>query len=147
MANKKPKPFLLSVCLYSLLVIQLLLFVFLFLVIFKFDQLAQLRDAFGSKTNIIPITWWVYIPVSISLLNGYSVIQMLRQKIHAVLIFHTLSVLLILYLVLNPPYEWANIIFVVFINYLIGMHYSWFKKETLPLEESEDSSEKQLLES
>lgn len=126
--KRKPKPLLLNISLYSLLVLHIVLLLALVLVMFKFNELDELYSFFHMNAQQIPISWFIYFPLLLITATLYSIIQMLRRKLHAVYLFYILSFIVFVLLIISSPTEWVNILMLVIVNYVISMYYSWFKK-------------------
>lgn len=125
----KPKPLLLSISLYSMLVVQMILLSGLIYALLNFQHLDNLYSIYHIDSQKLPLAWQLYLPLLMLITFIYAVIQMLRRKKHAVFIFYILSGILFLLLIISQPIEWINIFILIFMNYMIFMNYSWFKHE------------------
>lgn len=135
------KPLLLSVVLYSLLVLQVILFLGIVILFFSLDNLDDIYSSFHLGERFNPYGSFLYLLVFIILIILFSIIQMLRQKIYAVHLFQFLSVILLVSLLFTQPIEWLNILLIVFVNIVIVINYSWFKDKrstNIDIEENED---------
>lgn len=135
------KPLLLSVVLYSLLVLQVILFLGIVILFFSLDNLDDIYSSFHLGERFNPYGSFLYLLVFIILIILFSIIQMLRQKVYAVHLFQFLSVILLVSLLFTQPIEWLNILLIVFVNIVIVINYSWFKDKRstdIDIEENED---------
>ena len=135
------KPLLLSVVLYSLLVLQVILFLGIVILFFSLDNLDDIYSSFHLGERFNPYGSFLYLLVFIILIILFSIIQMLRQKVYAVHLFQFLSVILLVSLLFTQPIEWLNILLIVFVNIVIVINYSWFKDKrstNIDIEENED---------
>ncbi len=141
------KPLLLSVVLYSLLVLQVVLFLGIISLFFSLDNLDEIYQSFHLGEGFNPYGSFLYFLVFIILIIMFSIIQMLRQKVYAVHLFQFLSLILIISLLFMQTIEWLNILLIVFLNVVIQMNYSWFKDKRstdLRKEENEENEDKDL---
>ncbi len=121
------KPYLLNITLYSLLVVLSLLLIANSYLVYNIDKIETLYAFFHIDSYQIRSTGAVYISLSLILIAIYSVIQMLRRKIHGIYLFFFISLIVTVYLIQNEPFELVNIFILIIINYVLFMYRSWFK--------------------
>ncbi len=124
---QKPKPYLLNITLYSLLVVFLIMLVVNTYFISNKSEMDSLYSFFYFDNYKIFAKGAIYISFFLLLLSIYSIIQMHRRKIHGVYIFFLSSLIVIIYLIFSEPIEFVNIFMLITINYILFMHRSWFK--------------------
>jgi len=139
MIAKPPKPFLLSLTLYSLLVLQVVFLLGLVVLLFKYQQLDDLYHSYHTNDLVNPFGWFLYVIIFILLAKLYAIVQMLRQKICGAYIFHFFSLILLVYLFIASPIEWVNVVLVVLLNVIMIIYYPWFKDKAISQPEEDQS--------
>ncbi|OYT16066.1 MAG: hypothetical protein B7C24_09735 [Bacteroidetes bacterium 4572_77] len=125
------KPLFLSVTLYSLFLLQILYLVVVLLLNFKFDFLEEKYANYHSNPLVNPYGWLLYALIVLVLSKLFSIISMMRRRIFGAYLYHFLSLILIVFLLLPTQKEWANISLIIMLNFIIRMYYPWFKYKPL----------------
>jgi len=139
--TKKGKriPYLLSICIWGVFIIQLIIIAGAFLLMFNLSSFNELQSFFATDDSFIVTNGFLNLVIIFFLIFIYSSIQILRRKIHAVYIFHLLSFFLIAFLIYNSPTEWVNVLMIILVNYFIFINLSWFKEQDNHTNPDEDA--------
>ncbi len=143
-SQKTPKPFLLSITLYSLLVAQIFALAGWFGVALRMNDFKQLYLNFSLDPSTGDLVSTLYYPVIFIIFLSYATIQMLRRKTHAFFLFLGLSALLIGALAFQSPPDMVNIFLTVGVNVILALHYTWFFKKTAPEEEKLEQNQAEI---
>ena len=128
-------PFVLSVVLWAILITETLLLTGLLIVAFNSEQLLFLQTSFGLTHPNFPIFSMILMPIILVILGGFSTIMMMRRKIFAYYLFLILSALLSVILLVQPDIDLFNLLVLLVLNVLIGVHLLWFKSNSAPQNE------------
>jgi len=134
----KARPFLLSITLYSVLVLQFVLFVATTaLVLFK-SEMEELQLFVYSDISQMQSHWVIYFALILILFSIFSIIQMLRQKKYGVYLFSIFSIIIIVIILMGRPIEFLNIFMLLMVNYVFYMYHSWFSLHAKMHDEEND---------
>jgi hypothetical protein len=125
-SERKAKPFLLSITLYSLMVAQVFALVGWFGVALRMTDFKQLYLNFSLDPSTGDLFSTLYYPVIFILFLSYSTIQMLRRKTHAFYMFLVLSLILVIALASQSPPDITNIFLTAVVNAVLALHLNWF---------------------
>ena len=135
-------PFVLSVVLWATLITEILLLAGLLIVASNSEQLLFLQTSFGLTHPNFPIFSMILMPIILVILGVFSTIMMMRRKIFAYYLFVILSALLSVILLVQSDIDLFNLLVLLVLNVIIGIHFMWFKSNsTLKKEEKEDKPE------
>lgn len=132
----KKTPFLLGVTLYGLLLLLVLMFLGIILVLMNVNQFSFLHENYSQQSAVYGSFTLVYLPFLFIIISIYTVLQLLRRKKHARVLFILLSLFLLAFLLWQNPIDGLNILFLILINIIILIHPSWFKKSGTDLVEN-----------
>lgn len=133
--NQKTKlPFLLSIILYSLLVLSTLIFIVFISLALHQDQFKFLLEAYSTRNFELSLLSQLYTPFIFIVFYMISIVMMILAKNYAYYIFYILNLFLLLVLLINPPIHFLNISLIVLINLIIIWQFSVHKKVQLEQE-------------
>jgi len=138
---KKPRPFLLSILLYSLLTVLLIILVVNLFFVFNMGAMDDLYTFFYTSSYGLPIKNRVFASSLIIILAIFSVVFMLKRKLYGLYIFAIVSVLVIVYLLLIDPIDQLNITVLIALNTFLFLFKSSIKLNVFETaEEQNDTS-------
>ena len=139
--NRRAKlPFLLSILLYSLLVLSSLIFVVLMFLALHQDQFKFLIEAYSTRSFELGLLSQLYAPLLFIVVYIITVVMMILVKKYAYYVFYALNIFLILALLINPPIHFLNIGLIISINFIIIWQVSIHRKAQM-VEEMEINEE------
>lgn len=136
MNQKKKLPFLLSIILYSLLVLSTLFFIVFISLALHQDQFKLLLDIYSSRSLELSLLSQLYSPFLFIVVYIISIVMMILAKKQAYYLFYILNLFLLLVLLINPPIHFLNIGLIVLINLIIIWQFSVHKKVLLDQEKA-----------
>lgn len=133
--NPKAKlPFLLSILLYSLLVLSTLIFIVFMVLAFHQDQFKYLIEAYSSRSFELSLLSQLYTPFLFIVVYIASIIMMILTKTYAYYIFYILNLFLLFVLFINPPIHVLNIGLIILVSFIVFWQFSVYKKVKLKQE-------------
>lgn len=135
---QEKRPYLLSITIYSVLVLQFILLIATVLIFLWEKNMESVQAFIYSKEIIGGLKWGLVFGLCFSVIFIYSNIQMLRRKVHGMYLAFSFSLLLVLFLLFSNPIDFFNIFIILLINYIYYMYRSWFR--VLNAEDSENVS-------
>ena len=133
--NQKTKlPFLLSIILYSLLVLSTLIFIVFISLALHQDQFKFLIELYSSRRFELSLLSQLYTPFLFIVGYIISIVMMILDKKMAYYIFYVLNLFLLVVLVLNPPIHFPNMGLIVLVNLVVFWQFSVHKKAKLTQE-------------
>ena len=124
---KKPRPFLLSILLYSLLTVLLIILAVNLFFMFNLGEMDDLYTFFYTSSYGLPMKNRVFASSFIIILAIFSVVFMLKRKLYGLYVFAIISVLVIVYLLLNDPVDLLNIMVLIMMNLFLFILKSSFR--------------------
>ena len=134
MSPKTKLPFLLSILLYSLLVLSTVIFIVFISLALHQDQFEYLLKAFSSRSFELSLLSQLYTPLLFIVIYIASLVMMILAKTYAYYIFYSLNIFLLLVLLVNPPIHFLNMGLIIFICFFIFWQFSAFKKAKMKQE-------------
>lgn len=133
--NQKTKlPYILSILLFSLLVLSSLIFVIFILLALHQDQFIYLHETYSSYTFELSLLSQLYAPFVFIMVYIFSIIMMLLHKKFAYYLFFLLNFFLLIILSINPPIHFLNMSLIILVNLIIYWQYSVYNKLKLSQE-------------